>query len=152
MKHAIILFFSFILFLSSKVWAQERLSLEGSWTVKLDPSDVGVREHWWNSAFTEKVILPGSLATNGLGDTISLGTKWTGDIFDSTYFFSEKYATYRQGNIKIPFWLKPDKSYVGVAWYKKMVTIPDNWLQKKVILHLERCHWECSVFVNGNFS
>lgn len=151
MKHAIILFFSFILFLSSKVWAQERLSLEGSWTVKLDPSDVGVREHWWNSAFTEKVILPGSLATNGLGDTISLGTKWTGDIFDSTYFFSEKYAKYRQKNIKIPFWLKPDKSYVGVAWYKKMVTIPDNWLQKKVILHLERCHWECSVFVNGNF-
>ena len=61
----------------------------------------------------------------------------------------EKYEKYRQpGNIKIPFWLKPVKYYKGAAWYQKDVEIPEEWTGKRIVLFLERCHWESTVFVN----
>ena len=131
--------------------AQERKSLAGTWQVKLDPQDEGLQAHWWEKAFPEKAQLPGSLASNNLGYKVSLATPWTGDVIDSSYFFLEKYAKYRQGDIKIPFWLKPKRHFVGPAWYKKTIEIPENWAKKRVLLHLERCHWETNVFVNGEF-
>ncbi len=131
--------------------AQEKKSLAGTWQVKLDPQDEGLQAHWWEKTFTTKAQLPGSLTTNNIGNAVSLATPWTGDVIDSSYFFAEKYAKYRQGNIKIPFWLKPTVHYVGPAWYKKQVEIPAEWATKRVLLNLERCHWETNVFVNGEF-
>ncbi len=131
--------------------AQERKSLAGTWQVKLDPQDEGLQAHWWEKAFPEKAQLPGSLASNNLGYKVSLATPWTGDVIDSSYFVLEKYAKYRQGDIKIPFWLKPKRHFIGPAWYKKAIEIPENWAKKRVLLHLERCHWETNVFVNGEF-
>lgn len=133
------------------IFSQNNLNLSGQWQVKLDPENVGLKEHWWFSAFSEKANLPGSLAENNLGNDITLQTPWVGDVIDSSYFFSPKYAKYRSGDLKIPFWLKPKKSFVGVAWYKRSFDMPQNWSKKRIILHLERCHWESSVFVNGNF-
>ena len=64
MKHAIILFFSFILFLSSKVWAQERLSLEGSWLALLDVASVRICISWENSTGFSKENIAGRPSTN----------------------------------------------------------------------------------------
>ncbi|MCX6334537.1 MAG: beta-galactosidase [Bacteroidia bacterium] len=129
---------------------RQSLLLAGEWNFRIDSLDQGIQNEWYNTIFDEKVKLPGSMAENGKGDEVSLKTKWTGDIIDRSYFTDKKYEKYRQpGNIKIPFWLKPVKYYKGVAWYQKEVVVPDEWKGKRIVLHLERCHWESTLFVNG---
>jgi hypothetical protein len=126
------------------------LSLSGEWAFRIDSLDRGLQEKWYNQEFNETVVLPGSMAQNGKGEEVSLKTAWTGDIVDSSYFTSDRYAKYRRpGNIKIPFWLKPVKYYKGPAWYQKEIRLPAKWRDKRVTLYLERCHWESAVFING---
>ena len=119
----------------------------------MDPDDKGLREDWWkpNHNFNDKVKLPGSLTTNGKGNAVTLVTPWMGEIIDSSYFFADRYKKHRQDPIKIPFWLKPDKYYAGPAWYKREVELPADWGKNRIILNLERCHWETMVYVNGQF-
>ena len=129
--------------------AREELSLAGDWKFKIDSLDKGFTEEWYNKQFDETVILPGSMTENGKGDEVTLETPWTGDIIDMSYFTDDKYEKYRQpGNIKIPFWLKPVKYYKGAAWYSKDVEISDQWSGKRVVLHMERCHWESTLYIN----
>ena len=59
----------------------------------------------------------------------------------------EKYRM--EGQVKLPFFLTPDKHYVGVAWYQKNVTIPSDWKGDRIILFLERPHIETTVWVNN---
>ena len=94
----------------STSFAQDKRSLAGTWQLRLDPNDRGLREDWYkpNSAFPDTVELPGSLTTNGKGNPVTLDTPWNGEIIDSSYFFADRYKKYRQDPIKIPFWLKPD--------------------------------------------
>lgn len=129
---------------------RNHLSLAGEWKFRIDSLDLGIQEKWYEDLSDETVNLPGSMAENGKGEEVSLSTQWTGEIVDKSYFTSEKYEKYRQpGNIKIPFWLKPDKYYKGVAWYQKEFDLPEGWESKNVVLFLERPHWETTVFVNG---
>jgi hypothetical protein len=129
---------------------RDTLSLAGEWGFMIDSLDQGIDNEWYNKLSDEIVRLPGSMAENGKGDEVSLTTNWTGDIIDRSYFTDKKYEKYRQpGNIKIPFWLKPVKYYKGVAWYQKEVEIPEGWNGDRIILFLERCHWESTLFVNG---
>ena len=129
---------------------RSRLSLAGEWKFKIDSLDQGVKKEWFNEPFEEIVKLPGSMAENGKGDEVSLQTPWTGDIVDRSYFTDKKYEKYRlPGNIKIPFWLKPVKYYKGPAWYQKDIEIPAEWKGRRIVLFLERCHWESTLFVNG---
>ena len=125
------------------------LTLDGQWGVRLDPEGLGLAEKWFQSTFIEMVDLPGSLAENGLGNNITVDTKWTGGIVDQSWFTDDKYAKYREpGNVKVPFWLQPVKHYVGNAWYQKTFDVPAEWAGKQIVLHLERCHWEATVCVD----
>lgn len=137
----------------SNVVGQNRLSLAGDWQLRLDPDDTGLRDGWWQPgyAYTDQVKLPGSLTGNGKGNPVSLDTPWNGEIIDSSYFFADRYKKYREGNIKIPFWLKPSTYYAGPAWYKREIEIPADWAKKRIVLNLERCHWETMLYVNGQF-
>ncbi len=122
--------------------------LSGQWGVRLDPEDEGEAGQWFNSTFAEMVKLPGSLAENGLGDDVTVETKWTGGIVDQSWFTDEKYAPYRESdNVKVPFWLQPVKYYVGKAWYQRTIDI-DKAAGKWVVLHLEKCHWDATVWVD----
>jgi hypothetical protein len=90
------------------------------------------------------------LPAQGIGDDVSVETKWTGDIVDKSWFTAPEYAQYRKpGNIKVPFWLQPEKYYVGAAWYQRDMEIPREWQGKRVVLTLERPHWETRVWVEG---
>jgi len=132
-------------------FSREKFSLAGEWQFRIDSLDQGIDNKWYKDTFDENVRLPGSMAENGKGDEITVNTDWVGDIVDRSYFTDKKYEKYRQpGNIKIPFWLKPVKYCKGVAWYQKEVDIPELWAGKRVSLFLERCHWESTLFVNGN--
>jgi hypothetical protein len=94
------------------------ISLAGTWRFQLDRSNVGMQEKWFERALPEKIRLPGSLPAQGIGDDITLDTKLTGDIIDKSWFSAPVYEKFRQpGNIKVPFWLQPEKYYAGAAWY-----------------------------------
>lgn len=128
---------------------ENQMDLAGEWKVRLDRDDVGMAESWYNEEFTQELMLPGSLAENGLGDEISVHTPWTGSIVDSSWYHDDKYAPYRQeGNIKIPFWLQPERKYSGAAWYQKDLLIPESWEGKHIVLHLERAHWETRIWID----
>lgn len=125
------------------------IDLSGSWRFAADPGDKGVAEKWYLKNPGETVTLPGSVASNGKGEEISLHTKWTGQILDSSFFLSPVYAPYREpGNFKIPFWLQPVKHYVGAAWYQKQVVVPPAWKSRTIVLVLERCHWESRLWID----
>jgi hypothetical protein len=128
----------------------DRISLAGQWRFQLDRSNTGIGEQWFERSLPDKIRLPGSLPAQGIGDDVSVETKWTGDIVDKSWFAAPEYAQYRKpGNIKVPFWLQPEKYYVGAAWYQRDIEIPPNWQGKRVVLTLERPHWETRVWVDG---
>lgn len=129
------------------------IDLAGKWAFRLDPKSVGDAEKWYIQSMSDSIYLPGSLAENGIGEDISTSTIWTGQIVDSSYFKLPRYEKYRQpGNVKVPFWLQPEKYYTGQAWFQKSIEIPDSWEGKRFELLLERCHWESRVWVDNQFA
>ena len=128
----------------------ERVSLAGQWRFALDGADAGVAQRWFERSLEQRVTLPGALQNQGFGEDIRVDTKWTGEVGMEAWLKGPQYAKYRQpGNIKVPFFLQPEKHYVGAAWYQRDVEIPKSWRGKRVVLSLERPHWETRVWVDG---
>lgn len=97
------------------------------------------------------VMLPGSMLTNGKGDPVSVSTKWTGSLYDSSYYFNPFMEKYRHvGRMKFPFFLTPKRHYVGHAWFERTAIVPKTWEGRQVTLYLERPHIETTVTVNGH--
>ncbi len=140
-------------FVSSNVYYSQsgnKISLEGTWRFQMDPQDVGINEMWYTQRLADYIKLPGSMRDNNKGYDPSIDTKWTGSIYDSSWYFRHDMAKYREkGNIKFPFWLTPNKHYIGVAWYQKEVEIPRTWDKQYIELFLERPHWETIVWVDS---
>lgn len=146
----ILAFLVSLLFLSSSLAGESTIPLGGKWTFELDRSDAGINSRWFDRRLPGTIRLPGSLPEQGIGDDISLETPWTGGIVDRSFFQAPEYAKYRQpGNIKVPFWLQPEKYYAGVAWFQREITIPKRWAGQRVVLFLERPHWETRVWLDG---
>lgn len=139
-----------ILFCSSVFSQTLTENLNGEWSYKLDPNNIGEKEKWFDKSFSDKLILPGSLNTNGVGYKVDVNTKWTGSMWNMDWYKSDFYEKYRNlENTKIVFWLTPDKHYVGKVWYKKTIIVPKEWKDKFFELKLERCHWRTSLWING---
>lgn len=87
---------------------KNRIDLSGEWTVKID-------------LVRHTVVLPGSLAENGIGNrpTDSLTNRLT--------------ETYH---------------YEGTAWYEKEVIIPSSWASRPVELYMERTKLS-ELYING---
>lgn len=97
------------LFLAASASAQRSLDLAGSWTM----------------ADGKKANLPGSMLTNDLGDEVTIDTKWTCSLYDSSFYYNPYMAKYREaGKMKFPFFLTPRRHYVGEAWYERTISIP----------------------------
>ncbi len=126
------------------------IDLAGTWSLRLDPTDVGIREEWFRQTLQDPVRLPGTLTAQGYGDEPGLQTRWTGSVNDPSWSQNPEYAPYRQpGQIKIPFWLQPDRTYQGAAWYQREIELPAAWSGDRVTLSLERPHWETRVWWDG---
>ena len=122
--------------------------MDGAWDFTLESSpEFNYRE----AKFDDYVMLPGSMLTNGKGQHVSVNTQWTGSLYDSSYYFNPYMEKYRQeGQMKFPFFLTPERHYVGAAWYRRKIYIPQNWDDRRVTLFLERPHIETKVYVNGS--
>ena len=126
------------------------IALHGTWRFALDPARAGIEHGWWRRTLPGAVTLPGTLTGQGLGDPVTLETPWFGQIVDKSYFTAPEYAPYRTpGNIKVPFWLQPDRYFAGAAWYQTGIAIPDDWKGRRVVLHLERPHWHTLVALDN---
>jgi hypothetical protein len=126
------------------------LSLDGSWRFALDGNDQGINEQWFERPLKRTMNLPGSLPEQCIGDAISIDTKWTGGIVDRSFFTAPEFAQYRKtGRVMVPFWLQPEKYYAGVTWFQRDIEIPTAWRRRRVVLFLERPHWETRVWVDG---
>lgn len=127
-----------------------KIDLSGGWSFQIDSLDQGIADTWYTKPFNDSIRLPGSMAENDKGNEITVDTEWTGNMWnDSAWYTSPKMEKYRQkGNVKIPFWLSPKKVYYGPAWYKKTISIPEDWQGKHISLYLERPHWETMVWVD----
>ena len=91
------------------------ISLAGEWQFTLDSTDIGIKESWHTKEFSERISLPGTTDEAGKGVTNSLEPAITKQqILHPT----RKY------------------SYVGPAWYKKEVNIPNNWKEKNIHIFL----------------
>ncbi|MFA6286416.1 MAG: sugar-binding domain-containing protein [Opitutaceae bacterium] len=115
------------------------INLSGAWEFALGNTP----------GYVHRINLPGSLQVQGYGDEVTVDTPWTGQIVDRSWFTADRYASYRRpGNIKIPFWLQPEKHYVGAAWYRRDIEVPESWKGRRVTLFLERPHIETRVWLN----
>ena len=136
--------------LAGNLAAQAPVSLAGPWRFQLDRADLGIGERWFARALPDKFTLPGSLPAAGIGDTPSLDTKWSGGVQAPKWFEEPRYAPYaKPDNFKFPFWLQPEKYYAGAAWFQRDFEVPKDWQGKRVVLFLERAHWETRVWVDG---
>ena len=122
--------------------AQDIISLAGAWDFAIGDSSKTGKDY---------VMLPGSMLTNDKGDIVTTDTKWTGSLYDSSYYFNPYMERYRHsGDMKFPFFLTPKRHYTGNAWYRKTVYVPKQWKGEPITLFLERPHIETTVYVNGD--
>lgn len=125
------------------------LNLDGIWRFQLDRQDEGVSGKWFSRTLPDRITLPGTLQGQGIGDPVTIGTKWMGGLADQTYYEAPEYAPYRrEGNIKVPFWLQPERVYSGAAWFQRNIEIPSDWAGQRVVLTLERPHWKTTVWLD----
>ena len=99
------------------------ISLAGEWRIRLDPDDAGIGDKWFHVAdgFVDRIPLPGSTDEHHFG----------------------------QKNDEIaPKHLTRLYEFTGPAWYERDITIPESWQGKRVVLFLERCHWETRAWLD----
>ena len=118
---AIVLTLLAVSFASAGLAAEDAsVDLSGEWQFRLDADDAGIQQRWFAADLPHLIRLPGSLQSQGYGNDPAVDTQWTGDIIDRSWFEDPQYAKYREdGNVKVTFWLQPDKHYVGPAWYQR---------------------------------
>ncbi len=87
------------------------IDLSGYWQFSPDTSDSGISEAWYNKNLGDSIELPGTTDLRKKGFIVN----------DSTTLHLNR--LYR---------------YEGPAWYRKIVTIPENYADKHTVLILER--------------
>ena len=86
--------------LSFPLLAQHKIDLKGTWQFQKDCNNTVTA----TSKYDDNIKLPGSMITRGKGDKINVRTKWTGSLYDSSFYFNPYMEKYRvEGQMKFPF-------------------------------------------------
>lgn len=99
----------------------DSLDLHGRWGFELDPNDVGLSERWQERTFYDRITLPGSTDEKRCGE------------------LNNESTLYRLSRIT---------TYTGPAWYQREIDIPASWSGRRIVLFLERAHWETRAWLN----
>jgi beta-galactosidase len=125
------------------------LSLQGYWRFEMDPDDVGERQQWFNRDLRNGIRLPGILQSQNFGNEISTNTPWVLTLYDRFWYLRDEYKAYVEpGKVKVPFLSQPPRHYLGAAWYQRDLQIPTYMLGRRIVLTLERPHWETTVWLD----
>ena len=90
-------------------------------------------------------------------DWLCLNGEWDFEIDNARVGYSKGYQLdYKlSSKITLPFCPESELSGIGhtdfmnSVWYKREVEIPESFTGKRVILHIEACDWETTVYVGG---
>ena len=147
MRRHLIILLAALLGSSTVAKAQQVISLAGAWDFCTEQQATGSDNV---QRYSDYVMLPGSMLTNGKGNPVSVKTQWTGSLYDSSFYFNPYMEKYRkEGAMKFPFFLTPARHYTGAAWYHRSVYVHRAWKDQRITLFLERPHIETTVYVNG---
>ena len=126
------------------------LCLNGTWEFAFDPDDIGEQNQWYlseptdNSPWTLQIQVPypwESLAAWGEEEQAS-----NENYLSKNAYLNPEEVTCggldREGNYR-------GEPRHTIGWYRKVVSIPDNWGDKRVILNFGAVDWEATVWVNG---
>ena len=124
-------------------------SLDGYWRLEMDPSDAGIQQQWFNRQLRGFIRLPGILQGQNYGNDITTETPWVLSLYDRYWFLRDDYKAYiEKGKVKVPFLSQPPRHYLGAAWYQRDIDIPRYAVARRMILTLERPHWETTVWID----
>ena len=123
------------------------INLNGEWEFAFDPDDVGEKEEWFSPNapdFPLQIQVPypwESLAAWGEEDRAD----------SATYLSTNAYLTPEDVTCG---GLSRDGNYRGeprhtIGWYRRTLSIPENWGDKRVILKFGAVDWETTLWVNG---
>lgn len=118
---------SSLCFPQTALGAADKLDLSGIWRFQLDPLGFGKTpgSELYLDKLAETIVLPGS--TDEAGKGVKNNARYVDRL-------SRKFE------------------YQGPAWYQREVVIPESWKEKHMVLQLERCHWETTVYVDGELA
>ena len=121
-KTVVLLLLCFVAYLMQAKTDSLKIDLSGMWRFQLDPMGFGKTpgSELYLDKLVETIVLPGSTDQGGKG--IKNNARYVDRL-------SRKFE------------------YQGAAWYQREVVIPEEWKNKDIVLNLERCHWETTVFV-----
>ncbi|AWB66201.1 hypothetical protein C2869_07025 [Saccharobesus litoralis] len=132
----------------------QTLDLAGTWQIKLDPDNVGIQQNWQNQNFQDSLQLPGALQEQGYGNIPGPNTPWYGNAEWAgkgglNGWGPEWLSKYKeQGIFRMHHFLRPDRHYIGAAWYSKTFEVPQTWQGKSVSVSFERVHWVSQLWLN----
>ena len=104
------------------------IDLSGQWELCLDSMDVKQLDQL---NFDQSVQLPGTLDEAGIGKPLELQPELKREVMLHLYRKHE---------------------YVGKAWYKRTITVPELQAGEKSILKMERVMWKSEVYVDGKLA
>jgi len=87
------------------------LDLSGSWQFAPDTGKAGIAEKWFQKDLPDSILLPG---------TMDLNRKGFRNTDTTTMHLNRVYV------------------YEGAAWYRKEISVPENWRDKHIQLIMER--------------
>ena len=126
------------------------ICLNGTWEFAFDPDDIGEQNQWFalestsDSPWTLQIQVPypwESLAAWGDEEQADNATYLSKNV----YLNPEEVTCGgldREGNYR-------DAPRHTIGWYRKTVSIPENWGDRRVILKFGAVDWETTVWVNG---
>lgn len=139
-----------VVLLCGPVCLARPIPLDGVWRFAMDPTDAGEKNQWFNQPLAFTIKLPGILQAQNYGTEIGTNTPWVLSLYDRFWFLREDYKAYTEpGKVKVPFLSQPPRQYLGAAWYQRDVQILSYRQPRRIVLTLERPHWETTVWIDG---
>lgn len=126
-KNLLLLLFALLCASSSYARKEDKIDLSGIWRFQLDPMGFGKTpgSELYLAKLAETISLPGTTDEGGKG------IRTTARYVDR---LTRKFE------------------YCGPAWYQREIDIPVSWKEKEIILELERCHWETTLYIDGKYA
>ena len=127
------------------------ICLNGAWEFAFDPDDIGEENRWYSSESTD--ASPWTLQIQVPYPWESLAAWGNEEQADNANYLSKD--AYLNPEEITCGGLDREGNYRGeprhtIGWYRKVVSVPENWGDRRVILNFGAVDWEATVWVNGN--
>jgi hypothetical protein len=127
LKLCLPVFITVVLFSCTSV-KDNTIKLSGEWELCLDSTNINDISQL---SFNLKTTLPGTLDEAGIGNANTMKPELKREVM---------------------LHLQRKHEYIGKAWYRKTITIPETEPALKAVLNLERVLWKSTVYVNGKLA